>query len=50
MEGTKKLQQIISESTNIVFFGVSNATPRDRMADLVINAPIGQVFSQIHVE
>mgnify|MGYP000000565380 CR=1 FL=1 len=27
-----------------------DATPRDRMADLVINAPIGQVFSQIHVE
>ena len=27
-----------------------DATPRDRMADLVINEPIGQVFSQIRVE
>lgn len=27
-----------------------DATPRDRMADLVINEPIGQVFSQICVE
>lgn len=27
-----------------------DATPRDKMADLVINRPIGQVFSQIRVE
>ena len=27
-----------------------DATPRDKMADLVINAPIGQVFSQIRAE
>ena len=27
-----------------------DATPRDRMADLVINEPIAQVFSQIRVE
>lgn len=27
-----------------------DATPRDRMADLVINEPIGQVFLQIRVE
>lgn len=27
-----------------------DATPRDQMADLVINAPIGRVFSQIRVE
>ena len=24
-------------------------TPRDSVADLVINAPIGQVFEQIHI-
>ena len=24
-------------------------TPRDRAADLVINAPIGEIFEQIHL-